>query len=149
MNHQLFPFSQVPKDWTLCFLSECPLKENCQRWLAYSYAPDDVRVRSCVMPQALRSGRCHYYVEPQPVRMASGFRNIFRSVRREDYPSMLGALFNYLGSRRTFYRYRSGEKLLSPEQQSWMKNLFKKYGYKDDAVQFDKFIDTYQFPVAH
>ena len=145
----MFPFSLVPDDWALCFLSECPLKENCQRWLAYTYAPDSVSVRPSIMPQALKQEPCPYYTEPKPVHMACGFSDLFHSVKRADYPYMHSELTEYLGSRRAYYRYRSGERLLTPEQQSWIKKLFQKYGYDSGQIRFNGYVDVFSFPHAH
>jgi len=53
-------------------------------------------------------------------------------------------LTDYLGSKGTYYRYKDGERLLSPEQQQWMAELFAKYGYDRD-IRFDAYEDEYNF----
>ena len=146
-QQQLFEFSEVPDDWALCFLETCPLKEHCQRWLAYSYAPNDVKVRPCITPHALEGGKCIYYVEPITIRMAYGFGDIYQSVRRDHYQKMKSAIMRYLGSYTYYYRYKRGEYGLTPEQQSWMRALFRKYGY-DDNILFYNYANKYVFPVA-
>ena len=50
----------------------------------------------------------------------------------------------YLGSGGTFYRYRNGERLLMPEQQEWIKNMFTRYGYTDE-IEFDGYKEVYRF----
>ena len=147
MEKQLFSFDKVPQDWALCFLTDCPLHEHCQRWLAWSYAPKSVTVHPCITPYALSGDKCHYYVEPTAIRMAYGFTRLFKNVRRSDYPVLRGSMISYFGSEISFYRYRRGERILSPEQQSWIKHLFAKYGYADE-VEFDGYVDQYSFPTA-
>ena len=121
MENQLFKYSEVPADWALCFLDECPLKEQCQRWLAYSYAPKGTTIHSCVTPHALDKGKCRYYVKPEPIRVAYGFGDLFRQVRRDDYHVMKDELIDYFGSSTYYYRYRRGEYPLTPKQQPWMR----------------------------
>lgn len=147
MENQLFKYSEVPADWALCFLDECPLKEQCQRWLAYSYAPKGTTIHSCITPHALDKGKCRYYVKPEPIRVAYGFGDLFRQVRRDDYHAMKDELIDYFGSSTYYYRYRRGEYPLTPEQLSWMRQLFSRYGYNDN-IEFNKFGNLYTFPVG-
>jgi hypothetical protein len=42
---------------------------------------------------------------------------------------MRAKIAEYLGGGGRYYRYRNGTKLLMPEQQQWIRNLFKRYGY--------------------
>ena len=148
MTKQLFKFKEVPSDWALCFRNECPFHDNCQRWLAGSYAPRTVVLRTCVTPHAVNAEKpCKYYVKPEPILMARGFGDIFKDVKRSDYNEMKAKLINYLGSERTYYYYKKGDKLLSPKQQEWIRQLFERYGY-GDYVQFTELDDIYLFPHA-
>ena len=148
MAKQLFKFKEVPSDWALCFRDECPFHDNCQRWIAGSYAPRTVVLRTCVTPHAENAEKpCKYYVKPEPILMARGFGDIFKDVKRSDYNEMKAKLINYLGSERTYYYYKNGDKLLWPKQQEWIRQLFERYGY-GDYVQFTELDDIYLFPHA-
>jgi hypothetical protein len=50
----------------------------------------------------------------------------------------------YLGGNGTYYRYDHGERLLTPEQQDWIINLFKQYGYTDN-LEFDGDKEVYDW----
>jgi len=58
MKKQLFQFKEVPADWALCFQDACPLHEECQRWLAGSYAPKKMTVRPYSYKVFALSGHC-------------------------------------------------------------------------------------------
>ena len=147
MEHQLFEYCQVPVDWALCFLDECPLKELCQRWLAYRYAPKGVTIHPCVTPHALDDGKCRYYVKPEPIRVAYGFGDLFRQVRRDHYPHIRAELIGLFGSRTYYYRYRTGEYPIYPEQQEEMRKIFRSYGYADN-FEFNSYGELFDVPVA-
>ena len=51
---------------------------------------------------------------------------------------------SYLGGNTTYYRYHNGERLLTPEQQEWIINLFRRHGYTDE-LRFDEYRDLYDF----
>ena len=50
---------------------------------------------------------------------------------------------DYLGSRGTYYRYQSGERLLTPEQQQKILQLFTAKGY--NGLSFEHYVETYDF----
>ena len=78
------------------------------------------------------------------VRAARGFGDILAKVRRNDYSPMRSRLIKILGSGGTFYRYRNGERLLMPEQQEAIRQIFRNFGY-DDNIQFNGFVTVYDF----
>jgi hypothetical protein len=49
-----------------------------------------------------------------------------------------------LGSHTSYYRYHRGEKLLTPEQQQWILDLFAQYGYTNE-LHFDSYRDMIDF----
>lgn len=148
MKKQLFQFKEVPADWALCFQDACPLHEECQRWLAGSYAPKKMTVRPCVIaPSVELTGTCRYYVNPEPVTLAYGFNDLFSHVRRNEYEPMQRALYAIFGSESSYYRCKRGQRAITPQEQRAIQNLFSKYGYAD-AVVFNRTQQTYDFPVA-
>ena len=51
---------------------------------------------------------------------------------------------DYLGSKGTYYRYKDGERLINPELQQWIQDLFRRYGV-EEQVLFDEYFETYDF----
>ena len=97
------------------------------------------------MPGAMDNGECRCFVKGEKVRIARGFDNMFARVKDRSHRSALrNQLTDYLGSKGTYYRYKHGERLLSPEQQRWILDLFRRYGYTEN-VDFDNYICDYYY----
>ena len=139
-----FNFKQVPRYWAVCYVADCPRKAECMRYQACLSAPEGRVYHKCILPTMLRDGHCQHFRPVQKVRMAVGFRNIFNNVLARDIADMRADLAAYLGSVPTFYRYRSGKRLLNPRQQQWICDLFRRYGYTGEVV-FDGRQDMYVF----
>lgn len=78
------------------------------------------------------------------VRAAIGFQHIFDEIKAKHSHVMRMKLANYLGTGGSYYRYRNGENLLMPEQQEWIKKMFRDFGYTEEVV-FDDYKDVYRF----
>ena len=139
-----FNFKQVPRNWSLCYLSECPRHDECLRYQACLHAPDGRVYHRCILPSVLRRGDCQHFRPVEKVRAAVGFRNIFGKVLAKDITDMRKEMTAYLGSRATFFRYQRGDLLLLPAQQEWIQQMFRRYGYTDE-VTFDGYRDMYVF----
>lgn len=48
------------------------------------------------------------------------------------------------GGNTTYYRFHHGERLLTPEQQKWIINLFRRHGYTEE-LHFDGYRNVYDF----
>jgi len=145
MNEINFSWKDVPSGWALCFNQSCPLHEHCLRFQAGVLAPSDLTVSRCVTPRALTEERCKVFTSMEPTKMARGFSTIYQKVLKRDYTSLRKFMTNLLSGKRYYYEYKRGERLLSPEQQSDIRELFASFGYKD-SVQFDSYEETLHFP---
>ena len=81
----------------------------------------------------------------EPQVFAYGFSTIYDRVLKEDYTTLRKAMTSHLSGKRYYYEYMRGERALSPEQQSWIRNLFASYGYLDNVV-FDRLEPAFDFP---
>lgn len=139
-----FDFRQVPRNWALCYVSECPRKGECLRYQVCLQAPDIKYLGKCVMPNVLKQKECPMFRPIQKTSVALGFRHIFNNVLAKDIAQMRAELTAFLGSSTTFYRYRNGEYPLNPRQQQWIQDMFRRHGYSDN-VAFDSAKDIYLF----
>lgn len=131
-----FVFDFVPSYWAICFNESCPLAEQCQRKLAGDHAPATLKVATCITPRALNNGKCAAFHPIKTVTMARGFSQIFKPVLKRHFTPMRKALTDYLHGKKMYYEYRRGERLLSPEQQAWINDLFSRFSYPT-PVTFD------------
>ena len=139
-----FDFNQVPYDWTLCYVEGCSHKDECMRYQVCLIAPDSMTRNKCVLPTVLKKKECPHFMPIKMVRAAIGFQHIFDEIKAKHSHVMRMKLANYLGTGGSYYRYRNGENLLMPEQQEWIKKMFRDFGYTEEVV-FDDYKDVYRF----
>lgn len=134
--------SQYPKSYLLCFLSQCSKRETCAHYVAGEHVrKDDIRGHA-VFPTALRrEGGCPFFQQLRSYTAAWGFDRLLEDVKHKDVAAIRKAIKEYLGGNGTYSRYKRGERLLSPEQQEWILNLMKRYGYTGQ-LQFDHYVEA-------
>jgi len=141
---EVFDFSTVPLWYALCTNEQCPLRSECLHYLAGSHAPDDMATALCIMPHNCRDGKCRFFASTQKIRMARGFSHLFDKVLKNDFTQMRKNLTFYLHGAKFYYQYMRGERALNPEQQQWIRQLVKDYGY-DWEVPFDSYEEHYVY----
>ena len=139
-----FDFSKVPSWYVLCTNKECPLKDNCLRFLAGSHAPDDLEYANCIMPKTLKDGKCRWFDKITIEVWAAGFTHLYDGVLKEDYTEMRKTITSYLHGAKMYYEYKRGERALSEKDQQWIKDFVKSYGY-DREVEFDRYFEDYVY----
>jgi hypothetical protein len=138
-------FTDIPSWWPVCYQSDCPQAAHCLRYQACMSTSRDEAQWSCILPNARKNGECNYFREFKKVRMARGFAGIYKQLKSRDARHDIRiALTDYFGSKGSYYRYKDGERLLNPVQQQWILNLLARH-QMTDGIQFDEYIDTYDF----
>lgn len=143
-QEHVIDFAEVSPGWQLCFCEGCPRHEECLRYVAGQQIPDKLHWGPAVYPTSWKSGECEFFREARILRLAWGFDLLYREVKQKDYTMLLDKVKGYLGGHGTYYRYNRGEKLLTPEQQEWIINLFHRYGYTE-GIEFVHYRDAYDF----
>ncbi|MDD3039182.1 DUF6078 family protein [Bacteroides sp.] len=138
-------FSVVPFEYQMCLNPKCPKATTCLRQLAEQSAPEDLKYWCIVSPRHLATlkGECPYYRSNTKVRYAKGFIEILDNLSRKQMQGIVPYLMGAFG-RRTYYRVRKGERLLSPSEQQVILNILKKHGVKG-TQEFDAYIDDYDW----
>lgn len=142
--NQEFDFSKVPSWYVLCTNNDCPLKDNCMRHLAATYAPETMETANCVMPKTLKNGECRWFDKIRTCVFAAGFSHLFDRVMKKDYTPMRKYITQHLHGARIYYEYKRGEHALSPKEQQWMNDFVKSMGYEWN-VEFDRYFEGYVF----
>ena len=96
-----FDFSLVPSWYAICTNGNCPLKQDCLRYLAGSNAPESLETALCVMPHMANDGHCQLFDKKNVVVMAAGFTTLYDQVLKKDYTSMRKAITRYLHGAKT------------------------------------------------
>jgi len=142
MENIVIDKKMVPPGYVMCFNSDCPRHGECLRWIVGQQASDNLRVATTVLPSVLKLSRCTYYRKAETLRMAWGFSKLFEDVKRKDAKPLRDAMVEYLGGNGTYSRYRLGRRMLSPQQQDYILDLFRRRGYTE-GLEFDNYVTTY------
>ena len=141
----IFDFRNVTSGFQLCFLADCPKHGECLRYMAGEHLPPKSKWGPAIYPTIERDENgCRFFKTSQPKHMAWGFDTLFRDVLTRNAADLRAAIKEYLGGNGTYYRYKNGDRLLTPEQQKWIIDLFKKAGYSKN-LEFDHYADVYDF----
>jgi hypothetical protein len=82
-----------------------------------------------IFPSALHDGQCSYFREAREVRLKWGFKKLYPLVRHYLRAELRRALIGLLGSNGSYYRYQTGRRRLTPEQQEQVQRLLARFGY--------------------
>ena len=135
---------QIPPSFSPCFLNECPKTDTCLRFLAGKHIPDDKLGGLAIYPTILKKDTCPCYKAIRVIHAAYGFNTLFKDIKLKDDPPLRNRIKAHVGGRSAYDRYHRGELLLTPEQQTWIIDLFRHYGYTEN-LHFDGYRDVYDF----
>ena len=138
-------YVKVPDSWPLCFRNKCPKKDECLHYLVATNMADMPDTGPAVYPTVPISEQgCRLFTSLEPRQMAWGFRTLFKDVKSKDEKTLRLKIKAFLGSHASYYRYNDGRKLLTPEQQDWIINLFQESGYSE-SLAFDHYVYALDF----
>lgn len=138
---------QIPPSYARYFQADCPKADTCARFLAGQHIPPKTTKGEAIYPTARQEGDCKHYKQTRIIHAAYGFGTLFAEVKKKDDTPLRDRIKAYLGGNTTYYRYHHGERLLTPEQQQWIINLFRQRGYTEN-LHFDGYLDMYDFTSA-
>lgn len=138
-------FSEVPNSYSICLNRECPKADTCLRQIIEQHIPAEVERWIVISPKLLANmqGACPYYRSSKKVRYAQGFIKMLENLPHNQMRTVISQLMGCFG-RRTFYRVRKGERLLSPDEQRKVLNICKNCG-ASPVQEFDKYIEGYDW----
>lgn len=138
-------FSQVPNNYMMCLHRECVQATTCLRQLAERMAPAQLPRWTIVSPKYLASqeGACPYYRPAVKIRLAKGFTGMLGNLLYKQMQPVVSEL-QLLFGRRTYFRVRKGERLLSPAEQQQVLQILHKYGISHPP-EFDAYLEVYDW----
>lgn len=107
--------------------------------------PEKVEHWTIISPKRLTTtkGDCPYYRSNIKASYAKGFIGILESLPHKQMENVIIHLMSFF-SRRTYYRVRKGERLLSPAEQQQVLNVLKYCGVLQPP-KFDEYIEAYDW----
>ena len=127
-------FETMPQHYLLCFNDECQLADKCLHRLAEKSRRQTDNLVWAVNPAKFGGENCKYYQENKRVPVAYGMVDSFHDVKADDIASLRNALISHFG-RGSYYLRRNGKCPITPEEQQYISNLFRRFGYE---VKFDR-----------
>ncbi len=118
----------MPADFVCCFKSGCPRSAECLRHVAIERFAAGRRVVMALNAAALPAAEaCAAFVDHRPRQMAWGWRRIYASLPCGVAKAVKADLLSRFGPT-VYYRIGRGERLLTPEEQEFVRSLFRRYG---------------------
>ena len=137
---------KAEEGYTVCYVDECPLRNQCLRWQVGPHVPNTHSTYRCVNPhfEGVASTECPMYRSDQKVRFARGMLHIFTG----DMPKRVEPAVRYgiigLTNRTYYFEYRNGSRLIPPALQEKIRKLFRDNGWIDE-VKFDGYVEDYDW----
>lgn len=138
-------FSTMPRKYVVCWHSNCPLADNCLRHLATEYLDEKKKVVESVNLRTVspETGTCTQQRPVQKVRYAYGMRRIYDNVLAKDKDRLYFKIWLALGNS-MYYRYRNGERPITPRVQEVIASAFRKFGYTE-PVAYDRYTEAIEW----
>lgn len=145
MNTESLLFRKKAADYLVCFNDECPKAGQCLRRKVADYVPDTRRLLLNVNPSyvARKKGKCEYFQSAEPVLMGKGLAHFYDKIPESKARAIRKQLLSHFGNS-NYYRYRSGERLITPEVKKFIIETCKKNGWNEEPV-FDDVVQDYQW----
>ena len=143
MTNEQNIFSNMPEHYLLCYHTECERASTCLHWLAGQHGNTADVIVQTVNPKLNGGPACRYHKPLTTVRMAYGMKHSFDHVLAVHIASLRKAITSHFGNG-SYYLRRNGRRPITPEEQEFVRSLFRKYGYPDDAL-FDRYADEVEW----
>ena len=137
---------QAKEGYTVCYTDQCPLHNQCLRWLVGQHVPQTASTYRCVNPhfEGVATADCPMYRNDQKVRFAKGMMNIFSNdMPKRVEPAVRQGIIG-LTNRTYYFEYRNGSRLIPPALQQAIRDLFRTNGWTEE-VKFDGYVEDYDW----
>jgi len=138
-------FTKVPYQYSVCLNRECSKADTCLRQLTVESIPEKNEHWVIISPKYLTTlqGNCPHYRSSIKVTYAKGFIKMLENLPYKQMQTVISHLISFFG-RRTYYRVRKGERLLTPNEQQRILNILKNCGINQQQ-DFDTYIEDYEW----
>jgi hypothetical protein len=127
-------FETKPLNFILCFNKKCLLRKKCLRHIVSLSNKEEKDLLLVVNASKFNQTNCKYYFENKKVGIAYGMKGSFEDVKAKDIAKIRKELIRHFGQT-YYYERRNGKMPITPNEQVFIENLFKQYGYE---IKFDK-----------
>jgi len=125
----------IPQGYAHCFVGKdsCPQAESCLRAIAAKLLTESEEeqpkavysVNSLYIEQLPEFASCSLYRSNTPVRYAKGMTHLFEELPLKLAPKVRRRVMACFSCERYFYHSRKGTRLIDPEEQRRIRNVFR------------------------
>ncbi|MDL2222785.1 DUF6078 family protein [Bacteroidales bacterium OttesenSCG-928-M11] len=140
-------YKEVPQNYVHCLNTACKRANDCLRFMVGQAVPDDVTLFTTINPSAINAlgGECQYFEPIKLIRYALGITHLYDNMSHAKYVQVKNAIHKYFGHAR-YYRIYNKLYYITPEQQDFIRDLFRKEGVEEEPV-FDEYVERYNFSI--
>lgn len=131
-------YKDVPEEYPVCQLNDCPKAKNCLRQLAYAPLMKRDRYLKMINPAfCTKDEKCTFFRESSPVIYARGFKRMQENMLPKQYDIFMRILKEQFGHNQ-YYERRRGNIPIPPEEQKIILAALKEAGINKD-FEFDTY----------
>ena len=141
-----FDYNSVPDNFTHCLNKQCSHAADCLRHQVALHIPserDTINIVNPVYAAANGGGNCSFFKVDQLLRYASGIMHLLDKIPHSDAIVIKQQMLEHFG-RNAYYRFRRKEQLITPSEQKYIRQLFRKKGITDEPI-YDEYVERYEW----
>lgn len=140
-----FDYNTVPITFLHCTHAQCLQANNCIRHqLMFQLTPDRNNI-PIVNPARIegKGENCPYFFRDRKSQFALGITHLLDNIPHTKAIQIKREMYNYF-RRNMYYRILHKERLITPAEQIFIRQLFLDKGINEEPV-FDKYVEQYQW----
>ncbi|WP_102406461.1 DUF6078 family protein [Parabacteroides bouchesdurhonensis] len=140
-----FDYKSVPYNFSYCFNDKCKRSAECLRHEISIHIPSEYGVISTISPmyKTPEGKDCPYFKPDKQERFALGITHLLDEIPHSDAVVIRRQMIDHF-QRSTYYRCQRKERLISPDEQEYIRQLFVRHGIKNEPV-YDKYVEQYNW----
>lgn len=137
-----FDYFRVPNGFAHCFNDRCEQAGSCLRHQIIPYIPEERWSVPIVNPaRIVPGGDCPGFMSDQPVRFAYGMEHLLDELPYREAKEVKSVMKRHFG-KTCFYRLKRRERCFSPQDQQYVRNLFRRHGIEKEPA-FDSYTEDF------
>lgn len=133
-------------DFLHCHYEACSLSATCARYAASTLLRERRQDRYEVVNHyaIAQLSTCPYFLADEKLRYAWGISRIFDELKHSDVQTAKYRVVTYLGQA-TYYHVKRHLRVLTPENQSQIRDIITSLGYDGSRIEFDRYEEAYPY----
>ena len=145
MMKEEFNYQSVPYNFAHCFNNQCPKAGKCLRNIAAQHCTNNYPTLRIINPACIpaNADTCPHFQTNAKIHVAWGIKDLLDNVPHKYVSLLKSQMLAYFG-RGKYYRFYRKECYLTPEDQAYIGQLFRRNGYEGELA-FDSYSDEYDW----